>query len=126
MHMNTGPHPPVRPYDRAAHVHAALADAHRLEILMLLASRPACVCELVDVLPLSQPAVSQHLRRLREVGLVREERRGRWVVYALAPDLPPHIRALLAQLPTPPAARRLLATTPAAGCRVPPNRGLRS
>ncbi|PSR20470.1 MAG: hypothetical protein C7B45_14725 [Sulfobacillus acidophilus] len=48
-----------------------LGDATRLRILGLLGVRDACVCELVELLPVSQPAVSQHLRRLRQAALWR-------------------------------------------------------
>src|SRR5690625_7291643 len=60
-----------------------LGDRTRLTIVHLLQIRECCVCELVDVLELSQPAISQHLRRLRDSGIVSEERRGQWVYYSL-------------------------------------------
>ena len=49
----------------------ALAHPARLRILRLLAERGTCICgEVVDVMPLSQATVSQHLKVLKEVGLV--------------------------------------------------------
>lgn len=49
----------------------AMAHPARLQILELLASRGACVCgEIVDVLPLAQSTVSQHLKILKEAGLL--------------------------------------------------------
>lgn len=60
-----------------------LGDRTRLTIVHLLQIRECCVCELVDVLELSQPAISQHLRRLRDSGIVSEKRRGQWVYYSL-------------------------------------------
>lgn len=49
----------------------ALAHPARLEILQTLASRGACICgEIVSVLPLSQATVSQHLKTLKEAGLI--------------------------------------------------------
>lgn len=119
MNISASPLPPSPHYARAAQVAAALAEPHRLSLLMLLRVRPACVCELVDLLPLSQPAVSQHLRRLREAGLVQEQKQGRWVVYALTPDLPEHVRMLLASLPEPEGATHLNATTLVAACDIP-------
>lgn len=112
---------PSPDYARAAQLAAALAEPNRLSLLMLLSVRPACVCELVDLLPLSQPAVSQHLRRLREAGLVQEQKQGRWVVYALSDDLPPHVQLLLGTLPEPGGARHLHSTTLVAACDLTPD-----
>ena len=121
MNMFASPAPPSPDYARAAQVEAALAEPHRLSLLMLLSVRPACVCELVDLLPLSQPAVSQHLRRLREAGLLQEQKQGRFVVYALSDELPPHVQLLLASLPEPEGARRLHSTTLVAACELAPD-----
>lgn len=66
----------------------ALGDAHRLTIVGTLARAEdeVCVCDFTDALPLNQPAVSHHLRVLREAGIVTCERRGTWVYYRLAED----------------------------------------
>ncbi|KWX06850.1 hypothetical protein TR75_04725 [Hydrogenibacillus schlegelii] len=68
-------------------------------MLALLQVRPLCVCELVSLLGISQSAVSQHMRRLREAGLVAGERRGQWVVYRLNDALPASAICLLKDLP---------------------------
>ncbi len=60
-----------------------LGDPTRLRIVKLLSAEEYCVCELVHLLGLSQPAVSQHLAKLRAAGLVSERRAGQWVVYRL-------------------------------------------
>ncbi len=64
---------------------AALADPTRLRLLQILAGqpedRPLCVNALASRLGVSQPAVSQHLRVLRSLGLVQAERRGPRVHY---------------------------------------------
>ncbi len=65
---------------------AALADPIRLRLLSMLAAAPAgevCVCDFVAPLARSQPTVSHHLKVLSDAGLVRGERRGRWVWYSL-------------------------------------------
>ena len=59
----------------------ALADANRLRLLRLLARRGLCVTAAARELGLSQPLVSQHLRVLRQAGLIQGERRGRRVHY---------------------------------------------
>lgn len=86
-------------YEVEAELFKALGDPVRLRILALLRVREACVCELASLLPVSQPAVSQHLRRLRQAGLVAERRHKYWTYYRLHPDLPDPIRRLLATLP---------------------------
>jgi DNA-binding transcriptional ArsR family regulator len=69
----------------------ALANPHRLAILLELGRGPRCVHELVDSLGISQPLASQHLRVLKATNLVAGRRRGREVVYALADDHISHI-----------------------------------
>ena len=61
----------------------ALADETRLSILALLWDGEKCVCEIMTALPISQPAVSHHLKILRQAGLVKDERRGKWIFYHL-------------------------------------------
>lgn len=76
--------------DELAHLAAqakALAHPARLAILQTLAQRGTCVCgEVVDVLPLAQATVSQHLRTLRDAGLVRGEVEGPCTCYCLDAD----------------------------------------
>lgn len=67
----------------AEEVFSALDSYLRLHILGLLADRGHFVHELVDKLGKSQPLISQHLRLLKSVGLVRSERSGREVIYNL-------------------------------------------
>lgn len=61
----------------------ALADEKRVRVLELLGEGELCVCELTEALDLSQPLLSFHLRTLREAGLVRTRKKGRWVHYSL-------------------------------------------
>ena len=62
----------------------ALAHPARLEILRVLARRRRCVCgEVVEVMPLAQATVSQHLKILKEAGLIRGEIEGRNSCYCL-------------------------------------------
>jgi len=62
---------------------AALADPTRRQVFELVAERPSPVGQVADRLPVSRPAVSQHLRVLRQAGLVQEERIGTRHVYRL-------------------------------------------
>jgi DNA-binding transcriptional ArsR family regulator len=63
-----------------------LGDPTRRAIFELLARRPHSVGELAGHLPVSRPAVSQHLRALKEGGLVVDEAQGTRRVYRLNPD----------------------------------------
>lgn len=63
--------------EHAADVLRALANPHRLAIVVQLTASQRCVHELVDGVDISQPLVSQHLRTLRAARLVEGRRRGR-------------------------------------------------
>ena len=60
----------------------ALSNSNRLKIFMFLSRRTLCVNALVNCLGISQPAVSQHLRILREANLIKAEKKGYWVHYS--------------------------------------------
>lgn len=64
----------------------ALGDPTRREIFERVAARPRAVGELAAELPVSRPAVSQHLRVLKEAGLVTDEAVGARRVYQLHPE----------------------------------------
>ena len=64
---------------------AALADPTRRQVFERLAKRALSVGELADKLPVSRPAVSQHLKVLQDAGLVRHERDGTRRVYRVDP-----------------------------------------
>ncbi len=64
----------------------ALGDPTRRRIFELLRAGPRAVGELAGELPVSRPAVSQHLRVLKEAGLVTERRQGTRRIYRLDPD----------------------------------------
>jgi DNA-binding transcriptional ArsR family regulator len=74
---------------------AALADPTRRTIFELVASRPRAVGELADVLPVTRPAVSQHLKQLKAAGLVLDRAEGTRRIYRANPD---GLRDLRAQL----------------------------
>jgi DNA-binding transcriptional ArsR family regulator len=64
----------------------ALSDPTRREVFELVAARPRAVGELAAELPVSRPAVSQHLRVLKEAGLVEDEAVGARRIYQLHPE----------------------------------------
>ena len=61
---------------------SAMSDETRLRIMVLLTQSELCVCQICGVLNLSQPKVSKHLARLRDIGLVTDERKERFIFYS--------------------------------------------
>ncbi len=77
----------------------ALADPLRLRILALLRGRgKRCVCELLAELGTTQSNISAHLRVLRSVGLIRSQKIGKWVFYALEAEAAGELLAWLEEL----------------------------
>ena len=87
----------------------ALGDPYRLRILATLSrtKHAVCVCDFTEAFTLNQPAVSHHLKVLRDAGLVTCDRRGTWVYYSLADD--PKERIAIAINGIFPARKRLAA-----------------
>jgi ArsR family transcriptional regulator, arsenate/arsenite/antimonite-responsive transcriptional repressor len=69
--------------ERSVELFHALSDETRLEIIELLRGGERCVCELTDTLDAAQSRLSFHLRVLKEAGIVRDRKDGRWVHYEL-------------------------------------------
>jgi|SRR5690606_17953653 len=69
--------------EKASMVLKLLGDKTRLSMMKLLEQNECCVCEFVEIFGISQSAISQHLRKLRDVGLVKENRKGQWIFYSL-------------------------------------------
>lgn len=100
--------------DEHIHLLKTLADPTRLTIFKLVLHDELCICEIQRLLGISQPAVSQHMARLKAAGLVRERRAGMWTYYRgdllrateglqavcafLGGDLPAELRGRVAQL----------------------------
>ena len=76
----------------------ALADPIRRDILVMLHEAPRTAGAVADAFPVSRPAVSRHLRVLREAGLVRDTVNGREHEYALALEALAPLEAFLAKL----------------------------
>lgn len=64
----------------------ALSDPNRLRIVMMLKTKPLCVCEISAILELANSTVSKHLSILRQAGFIVDEKSGRWVNYRLATE----------------------------------------
>jgi ArsR family transcriptional regulator len=77
----------------------AVGHPARVQILRLLVRREACVCgDIVDELPLAQSTVSQHLKVLKEAGLVRGDIDGPRVCYCVEPRALRRLKALVGSL----------------------------
>ena len=55
-------------------------------MVKMLDTHDYCVCEFVEIFKVSQPAISQHLRKLKDMGIVKETRKGQWIIYSLNKD----------------------------------------
>ncbi len=85
--------------DELAALCKAIGHPARVQILRLLARREECICgDIVDELPLAQSTVSQHLKVLKEAGLVRGEIDGPRVCYCLEPRTLRRLKALVGGL----------------------------
>jgi hypothetical protein len=73
----------------------ALGDPTRRAVWEILRKGPRAVGEIAALLPVSRPAVSQHLRVLRDAGLVRERREGTRHIYAVSPEGLAEVRSYL-------------------------------
>lgn len=82
--------------DELARYAKALGHPARVAILRILMTRETCVCgEIVEELPLAQSTVSQHLKQLKEAGLIRGEIDGPRVCYCVEPSAMKRFGALL-------------------------------
>jgi len=61
----------------------ALGESTRIKIVKLLSIKPMYVCELESVLEMSQPRISQHLRILKQAGLVNMQKEGQRTIYSI-------------------------------------------
>lgn len=69
--------------DELTNLFKILSDETRLRLLILLYHQKLCVCQLQGILEESQPKISKNLAKLRDVGLVLDERREQYIFYEL-------------------------------------------
>jgi ArsR family transcriptional regulator len=77
------PTPEIQDFEGAAAVFKALSNANRLIIVNAVAAGERCVADLTDLLDLDMSTVSSHLTILRNVGILKSERRGTQIFYSL-------------------------------------------
>lgn len=63
-------------------IFSALSSPLRIQMILMMAQRPFCVCELENVFDVTQPAISQNLKILREANLINEKREKQWIFYS--------------------------------------------
>ncbi len=85
-------------YEEMAQLIKLVSDSNRLKLLASLKQGERCACDFVDVLNISQPAVSQQLKKLKEAGIISERRVGTWRHYRLSEQQQPYIQAVIDQL----------------------------
>lgn len=86
---------------RTAELAKALGHPVRIAILKFLSERSTCICgDITEILPLAQSTVSQHLKALKNAGLIKGEVEGVRTCYCLDPDGMNELNELLAPLST--------------------------
>ncbi len=73
----------------------ALSEETRLWILYLLSMHSLCVCEIMEILEITQTKASRHLIYMKNAGIIDSKREDRWVVYSIRDDLPSEISGLI-------------------------------
>jgi DNA-binding transcriptional ArsR family regulator len=90
--------PPLPAFDTQGDPFNALGDPHRRAIVQLLGTGERSVHEVAAALPISRPAVSRHLRLLKDAGLVEEQPDGTRRIYRLRADGVAAVQAYLLQV----------------------------
>lgn len=83
---------------RVARWFHALSDETRLRIVDRLSDGEKCVCDLTDLLDAAQSRLSFHLKTLKDAGILKDRREGRWVYYSLNPDVVADLEQFLCSL----------------------------
>lgn len=67
--------------EKLLNIFKVLSDETRMRILVLLYHRKLCVCQMQGILGESQPKISKHLGKLRDMGIVKDERQEQYIFY---------------------------------------------
>lgn len=76
----------------------SVAEKNRLRILEMLKNDTLCVCEITSILKLATSTVSNHLKVLREVGFIEEEKNGKWIYYKINRHPPNPINSAILEM----------------------------
>lgn len=83
---------------RSVKLFHALSDETRLEIVEMLRRGERCVCDLTEALDAAQSRLSFHLKVLKDAGIVRDRKDGRWVHYGLDGEVFQEIESLVSAM----------------------------
>lgn len=88
--------------EEISNVMKLLSDRTRLTIVAILNQQECCVCEFVEAFEMSQPSISQHLRKLKDGSIVKETKKEQWVYYSINTESKfyPLIASVLSHTPT--------------------------
>ena len=86
--------------ERAARWFHALSDETRLKIIDCVLECEQCVCDLTDLLETGQSRLSFHLKILKDAGILKDRREGRWVYYSLNPEAVEKLERFVGDLKT--------------------------
>lgn len=85
--------------EEAVRAFKALGDENRLRIVGIVAERgDVCACRLLDDLDMTQPTLSHHMKLLRDSGVVKARKEGRWMHYSLDREVVGALASLLEEL----------------------------
>jgi ArsR family transcriptional regulator len=90
----------TKDWKRTARWFHALSDETRLRIIDRLSEGEQCVCDLTDMLDTGQSRLSFHLKTLKDAGILIDRREGRWVYYALNPEVIEEVEHFVSSLKT--------------------------
>jgi len=93
-HIEKGILPEEETLYKLADLFKVFGDPTRIRILYILAAKELCVCDIAEVLSMTQSAISHQLRVLKQMSLVKFRRDGKTVYYSLADS---HVSTILAQ-----------------------------
>lgn len=79
----------------------ALGEPNRLQILEHLREGDKCACDILELIELSQPALSHHMKILEDVEIVKSVKEGKWVRYSLNPNGFQQIQGIIDELTRP-------------------------
>lgn len=98
----------ARNREQALRLFRALGDETRLRLIDRLREGEQCVCDLTDELETGQSRLSFHLKTLKDAGVVTDRRAGRWVYYALNPEMFEVLEGIVGDLKPPRRPGRVL------------------
>ena len=73
-------------YRKTAIMFKAFCDENRLQILSILQSGEKCACKLLDVMQITQPTLSHHMKILCDAGVVNGRKEGKWMYYSISEE----------------------------------------